>query len=447
MISALVDLNGLNALKGLHPLVADLEAAGIQVLGASEDRSKLVQDVVRHAPDVVICLDALPSDALFKATQAIADTAPCPVIVFTNDADVEHIAQAADCGIHAYVVNGYGQNRLRPLIHIAQARFKRERALQAQLTDLASRFEERKMVDRAKGILMHARQVSDDDAFQMLRTASMHTKQRLGQVSQHIIHSARFADAVNRAGQLRMLSQRLIKLQLLQLAGADLQGQGRMDGLLQDSVQRIDANLAGLGKNLSKPTFGDLLAEVSRGWSELKAALDAPGGRGTPGVAMAQQVMQLDQLAERLLDDAERLTNDLEHAGAAPPLHVLNVVARQRMWSQRYAKYALLSAMGAVGAGGSVASRNKAGLQEARAAFEQALNYLNDIPLTSAGIRASLEAGATHWKEMLEATALLGTGGEGGDAIERLATASEGVLDVFERLTADYEHSMQMLVG
>ena len=438
MTSALVDLNGLQTLKGLHPLVADLEAAGIKVLGVTEDRSKLVQDVVRHAPDVVICLDPLPGDPLFKATQAIAETAACPVIVFTNDATVEHIARAVECGVHAYVVNGYAQNRLRPLIHVAQARFQRERALQAQLADLAARFEERKMVDRAKGILMHARQVSDDDAFQILRTASMHSNQRLGQVSQHIIHSARFADAVNRAGQLRMLSQRLVKLQLLHIAGAG----SRVQTLLQDSVQRIEVNIAGLEKSLSKPTFGDLLGQVVRSWGELKGALDAAratgsDGRGSPD---PRQIMQLDTLAERLLDEAERLTNDLEHAGAAPPLHVLNVVARQRMLSQRFTKYALL---GAMGAGGGVASRNKSGMMASRAAFEQALNYLNDIPLTSIGIRASLESGAVHWKHMAEAAAQL----DGVEAVERLAVASEGVLDVFEQLTADYEHSMQMLVG
>ena len=430
MISALVDLNGLNATNGLHPLVADLEAAGIRVIGPSENRSKLVQDVVRHAPDVVICLDPLPGDALFKTTQAIAETAACPVIVFTNDADVDHIARAAESGIHAYVVNGYGQNRLRPLIHVAQARFQRERTLQAQVADLASRFEERILVDRAKGILMHARQLSDDDAFQILRTASMHSNRRLGQVSQHIIHSARFADAVNRAGQLRMLSQRLIKLQLLQLAGAGLQ----VRTLLADSVQRVDANIAGLAKTLSKPTFGDLLGEVVRGWGEFKTALE---GTATPD---ARHLMALDELAERLLDDSEKLTNDLEHAGAAPPLHVLNVVARQRMWSQRYAKFALL---GAGGVGVAVA-RNKAGMQEARAAFDQALNYLQDIPLTSTGIRASLASGSGHWKSMLEAADALK---DGGDAAQRLSDASESVLEVFELLTRDYERSLQMLMG
>jgi AmiR/NasT family two-component response regulator len=178
-----------------------------------------VQEVLRQSPDVLICHDALPGEDLFKLLQVVSDTAPCPVIVFTTDSDAAKITRAMEVGVHSYVVNGYGGQRLRPLIHLAQARFQREQALQEQIKDVASRLEERKVVDRAKGILMRARQVSDDDAFQILRTASMHTNQRLGQVSQHIIHSARFAEDVNRSGQLRMLSQRLVKLALLRLAG------------------------------------------------------------------------------------------------------------------------------------------------------------------------------------------------------------------------------------
>ena len=88
MTSALVFLNGP---KGASQLVADLEAAGIQVLAVTDNRSKLVQDVVRHAPDLVIGDDPLPGEALFKATQTILDTAPRPVIVFTSDSDVDHI--------------------------------------------------------------------------------------------------------------------------------------------------------------------------------------------------------------------------------------------------------------------------------------------------------------------------------------------------------------------
>ena len=428
MTSALVFLNGP---KGAPQLVADLEAAGIQVLAVTDNRSKLVQDVVRHAPDLVIGDDPLPGDALFKATQTLAETAPRPVIVFTSDTDADHIIRATESGIHAYVVNGYGANRLRPLIHLAQARFRQEQVLRGQLQDVSSRFEERKSVDRAKGILMRARQVSDDDAFQILRTASMHTNQRLGQVSEHIIHSARFAEGVNRAGQLRMLSQRLIKLYLLQLAGVQVKQQQER---LNDSVQRIDGNLALLGKSLSQPTFGDLLGQVVATWKQLKPAL-----QGAPRV---DQMAQIDGLAEALLQDAERLTASLENAGSVAPLQVLNMAGRQRMLSQRFAKYALLGVLGTSG-DASAMQRSETGMAESRAAFEQALSYLNTIPLTTPDIRSALDTAAVGWQHMLAgAVDARRPAGQ-----ERLASASESLLDVFEQLSAQYERSMQMLVG
>lgn len=428
MTSALVFLNGP---KGAPQLVADLEAAGIQVLAVTDNRSKLVQDVVRHAPDLVIGDDPLPGEALFKATQTLAETAPRPVIVFTSNNDADHIIRATECGIHAYVVNGYGASRLRPLIHLAQARFRREQALRDALQDVSSRFEERKSVDRAKGILMRARQVSDDDAFQILRTASMHTNQRLGQVSEHIIHSARFAEGVNRAGQLRMLSQRLIKLYLLQLAGVQAKQQQER---LKDSVQRIDGNLALLGKSLSQPTFGDLLEQVVATWKRLKPALQ--------GGPQAARVARIDELADALLQDAERLTASLENAGSVAPLQVLNMAGRQRMLSQRFAKHALLGVLGTPGDAG-VAQRSETGMAEARAAFEQALGYLNTIPLTTPDIRSALDTAAVGWQHMLAgAVDARRPAGQ-----ERLASASESLLDVFEQLSAQYERSMQMLVG
>ncbi|WP_332776422.1 type IV pili methyl-accepting chemotaxis transducer N-terminal domain-containing protein [Polaromonas sp.] len=431
MTSALVVLNGPT---GSHPLASDLEAVGIEVLGTINERSKLVQEVLRQAPDLVICYDPLPGEELFKALQIIGDTSPRPVIVFTSDGDADKITRATEVGVHAYVVNGYGQQRLRPLIHLARARFSREQALRAELLDVSSRFEERKMVDRAKGILMRARQVSDDDAFRMLRTASMQSNQRLGQVSQHIIHSARFAEDVNRSGQLRMLSQRLVKLALLQLAGVQV---AQVKERLKESVLRIDANLAALGKNLSQPTFGDLLGQVARTWAQLKQALQ--------GEPQAGHMTQMDELAEQLLQEAERLTSSLESAGAMPPLQVLNLAGRQRMLSQRFAKYALLEVVGSKAA----MQRNEAGMAESRAAFEAALRYLNEIPLTSKDIRAALDAAAVCWAQML-AGAAGASQSAGLDRIarmERLAVASEDLLDVFEQLSVHYERSMQMLVG
>ena len=425
MTSAVVYLNGT---PGSARLVPDLEASGIQVLGVVHECRQLVQEVVRHAPDLVIGDDPLPGEALFQVTQAMADISPCPVLLFTSDSDAGHLVRAIDAGIHAYVVNGYAASRLRSLIHLAQARFRREQALRNELLDLGSRLEERKTVERAKGILMHARQMSDDDAFQILRTASMHTNQRLGQVSQHIIQSARFAESVNRAGQLRMLSQRLVKLYVLQLAGVQVTQHKQR---LQDSMLRIDGNLALLEKNLSKPTFGDLLGQLVLTWTRLKQAL-----QGEPRVA---QLAQVNDIAETLLQEAERLTSSLENAGAVAPLHVLNMAGRQRMLSQRFAKYALLGVLGDA----TARQRSEAGMAGARAEFEQGLAYLHGLPLTTQDIRTTLDAAAAAWQHMLTGAA------ESRRPIgqERLANASETLLDVFDQLSAYYEHSMQMLLG
>ncbi len=427
MTSALVILNGP---AGPHPLAADLEAVGIEVLGSVQGCSKLVQEVLRQGPDVVICDDPVPGEELFKALALVGETSPRPVIVFTTDPDAGRIARATQVGVHAYVVSGYARQRLRPLVHLAQARFTREQALREEIRDIASRLEERKMVDRAKGILMRAREVSDEDAFKMLRTASMHSNQRLGQVSEHIIHSARFAEDVNRSGQLRMLSQRLVKLALLQLGGVQ---PAQVQLWLKDSVTRIDVNLAALGKSLSRPTFGDLLEQVQRTWSQLKPLL-----QGAPAVG---HMPQLDALAGHLLQQAERLTASLENAGAMPPLQVLNLAGRQRMLSQRFAKYALV---GMLGARAGMAP-DAQGLAQARAAFEEALGYLNHIPLSSREIRALLEAAAVSWAQMLAGSAPAGRA-EAPD-LEQVATASEELLDVFDQLSVHYGHSMQMLVG
>lgn len=416
-------------------LVADLENVGIEVIANTQDCSKLVQDVLKCAPDLIVCFDPLPGETLFRAIELLGETAPRPVIVFTTDGNADHIARAMQAGVHAYVVNGYGRERLRPLIHLAQARFARDQAMVADVRDAAGRLEERKVVERAKGILMRARQVSDDDAFQMLRTASMHTNQRMGQVSRHIIHSARFAEDLNRAGQLRMLSQRLVKLLGLQLAGVQ---RGQVIERLKESKLHIENNMSALGKSLSPATFGDLLGQVMHTWSRLRQALQQE--------PRASELGPVDELAELLLHEAERLTGSLQNAGAAPPLQVLNTAGRQRMLTQRHAKYALLCALG----GSALAARHEAGMAESRAAIDEGLLYLNQIPLTSPEIRTTLQAAADGWQQLLEAVEASrgATGGESQLAsLERIAVSSEALLEIFEQLTALYERSMQMLAG
>lgn len=412
---------------GTPSLAADLASVGIHVLGAT-DRRNVVRDAVRHAPDVLVWWESSLDDASLQALAALAATAPLPVVVFTADPDADRISRAIEAGVHAYVVNGYSVQRLRSVLHVAQARFRREQHLRTALDDVTHRFEERKLVDRAKGILMRATQMSEDEAFRLLRKMSMRDNQRVGQVSRHVIDAAHYADAVNRAGQLRMLSQRIVKLQALLCAGTEPAGSA---ALLAQSVQRIDGNLEHLGRALSKSTFGDLLDVVHAVWGPLKAGLGE--ARETTRLA------RLDDLAEGLLNGAERLTTSLEGAGLLTTLHVINVCGRQRMLSQRLAKQALLGTLLPDEAG----ENSRRGAARTVQEFEDTLTYLNQLPLSSADIRGSLESAGAAWQQLIDGLK------QADQPAGRLALAcgSEALLDAFERLTERYERSMQILTG
>src|SRR5438105_4717555 len=93
-------------------LVADLESVGIHVLGAVQ-RSSLVQEAARLAPDVVVAQEAVVSEGLLSAVTLLQACRPGPVVLFSSDPDVEKMARALAAGVHAYEVHGYGVQRLR----------------------------------------------------------------------------------------------------------------------------------------------------------------------------------------------------------------------------------------------------------------------------------------------------------------------------------------------
>lgn len=405
------------------PLRADLETVGIDVVGAAEVAT-MVSDVIRGAPDLVVCYESHPDDALFAGTAALSSAAPRPVVVFTSDPDADKIERATASGIHCYVINGYGLHRLRSVLHVAQARFRHDQLLRDELSDVQHRFNERKLVDRAKGILMRVRNISEDEAYRVLRSAAMAGKQRIGQVAQQVIDAARYAEAVNRSGQLRMLSQRLVKLYALMCAQVTPETTAR---LCRDSIEQIEANLAILGRTLSKPTFGDLLDAVLAPWGTLKAALaQAPS---------VERLAVIDALAERLLAQAEALTRTLETAGFAAALHVINVSGRQRMLAQRLAKLAIVASL-------APAMPGREAKKAAETAFTDGLAYLARIPLTSPEIRAALDAAVADWTRFRPALARAHDDG----ARAEIAGLSEALLAHFEKLTELYERGMQMLM-
>ena len=420
---------------GPQRLVHDLTHGGIQVLGVLDALPELMHQVVQSAPDVVIVEWPEPDDALFECTQALATMAPVPVLLFTDDSRTSAMERAVESGIHVYGVHGHDATRLEPLVRLAQVRWRHEQAGKRALQELSQRLDERKAVERAKGLLMQARQLSDDEAFRILRTVSMHANLRLGQVSQQILHSAHFAEAVNRAGQLRMLSQRLVKLYLLRVAEVQADAASRA---LADSLQRIELNLEWLSKKLTAPEAAGMLAPVLAQWSRLHTLLQRQ--------ARADLALDVDALAQQLLDAAESLTESLRRQGAVPTLQVLNIAGRQRMLSQRYVKYALLTLIGAQDMVPQAAALQAATQQ----AFAAGLDHLRAAPLSTPDIRQMLDRAQDTWRQMVELASCsheAATPAVLRERWERLFQGSESLLDALEQLFARYEHSLDLLLG
>jgi len=410
---------------GVPQLADDARRAGFEVLGVGEC-ANLVRDALRLQADAVLCWVPRPDDAFLEAIATLQAQQRIPLLVFTDDAAAEPMQRALQAGAGEWVVQGYAAHRLRPLVQLALARARHEGALRDRVAELTERLEERKLVDQAKGILMRASRVSEQEAFTLLRSASMQGNQRVGQVSRQVIDAARLAQAINQAGQQRMLSQRLVKLYALACSGTEVAGAA---ALMRESSARVEANLAGLQQTLSPETFGDLLEAARAGWAAMQAVLE----RRPDSKALAT----LDALAEAVLVQAETLVSALESSGLARTVGVVNLAARQRMLSQRMAKLALLAAQPGLSA--DMAPR----LELTRSEVDGGLAALGAAPLAGTEIAELLERGRAGWAALLQAVPRAGQAG-GRTA---LAASSEELLDTFERLTSAYQHSILVLMG
>lgn len=407
-----------------EPLRQGLADAGATVLAPTTCRM-LVQQAEALAPQQVLAWldDAAGMQALADALQAWKGVPPCAVAIAGAALPGEAHAALVALGMHAWAPRDAAL--LPGLLVRAQARFAREAALRTELENVRTRMDERKWVDRAKGLLMSARGIGEDEAFGLLRGAAMHANLRLGEVSRSVIEAAQWAEAINRAGQLRMLSQRLVRVAAQLLGGVEAQ---RARVLRTQSAERVQQNLDHLSALGLTGTGAQALAEAQHAWTGLSAALSA---RATaPGLAEA------DARAERLLAAAEALTEALEASGARRALRIVNICGRQRMRAQRLAKDALLASML-----GEPAARAR--LAPTMDAFEAALAELEHAPLGTAEIRAALASARDEWLRLVG-------GVRAADSPEGRATlvrASDALVDSFERLTASYEHSLQVIMS
>lgn len=426
------------ALADAQALVGCLQAAGLAASGPLPCHM-LVREVVRLAPEAVLVLAPAVDAPLHAALALLAGSAARPVLLATAAAPPADLQPWLDLNLVAWLPAAPAADVVAAALPLALARFARDQAQQQALAGALARLDERKWVDRAKGVLMRAQQLSEDDAFALLRTASMQANLRVGEVSRSLIEAAQAADAINRAGQLRMLSQRHVKALALRAVA-----RGRVEDTLVETAQRLQRHLDWLGKLSLPPAVASLLDATRAAWAALQQTAQPVATPGGPraGLAWPALLAETDALAETLLAQADALTAALEAASGRRHLQVVNLSGRQRMLAQRLAKQALLAGL----LPGPQAAAHAAAAAQTVREFEAALAALEQAPLATDAIRAALAQARGQWQRLLDGL----RGSDGPDATAgraALARESEALVASFEQLTSLYEHSMQVLLG
>jgi AmiR/NasT family two-component response regulator len=413
-------------------LARQLEAEGL-ALAATSPCHMLVRESVRLAPEAIVIASPVVDAPLLDALHLMDGSTRRPVLLFSpalDDGDA--LAAVLDAGVQEVSAEPCSADLVRRLLPRARARFERDERLRRAMNDALARLDERKWIDRAKGVLMSARQLSEPDAFALLRTASMQANLRVGEVSRAVIEAAEAADAVNRAGQLRMLSQRIVKALALVQMGVE---RGAAELQLQESRARAQANIDRLAGLSLDGALQSLREATASAWEALDQAVHAAQQDRTASV----DIPAVDGLAHGLLEAAEQLTTALQRLHGRHSLEVVNLAGRQRMLSQRVAKQALLAGWLAGAAGDAAAAAAMASVAE----FDAALQQLERSPLAGDDIRASLAVARGQWQRLLQGV----RAASAREGRVTLARESEALLQSFEHLTSQYEHSMQVLLG
>jgi two-component system, response regulator / RNA-binding antiterminator len=141
-------------------------------------------------PDVIIIDIENPNrdmmEHMFQLTRMISR----PIAMFVDRSDTAAIEAAVDAGVSAYVVDGLKKERIKPILDMAVSRFNAFSRLQRELAEARNALEERKVIERAKGILMKMRGLSEEQAFALLRQTAMNEKKKLADIAQSVVTAA-----------------------------------------------------------------------------------------------------------------------------------------------------------------------------------------------------------------------------------------------------------------
>ena len=152
-----------------------------------DDTSHLLARIYAIDPDVILIDLENPSRDVLEAMFQVSRAVRRPVAMFVDQSDAASIEAAVDAGVSAYIVGGLRKERVQNILDLCISRFNAFARLQDELDRAKSALEERKVIDRAKGILMKLKGLTEEEAYVLMRSTAMREKKKIGEIAQSIL--------------------------------------------------------------------------------------------------------------------------------------------------------------------------------------------------------------------------------------------------------------------
>jgi response regulator NasT len=160
---------------------------GFSVVCRLASAQGLIKNVEIHQPDIIIMdLESPDRDTLENMT-VLNQHNPKPVIMFSDEGDSQVISQAVQAGVSAYIVDGLNPHRVKPILDVAIARFREYQALRKELQQTQNQLADRKVIDKAKGLLMKTKGLDEEQAYHAMRKMAMDQSKPLVDIAKNIL--------------------------------------------------------------------------------------------------------------------------------------------------------------------------------------------------------------------------------------------------------------------
>lgn len=168
-------------------IVETLTGAGFDVVGEAGDGEEAVKLALELEPDVCVMDVKMPKMDGITAAEKILKELSCAIVMLTAFSQTELVERASEAGAMAYIVKPFGPADLIPALEIALSRHAQIESLESEIADISERFETRKRVDRAKGLLMERMEMTEPEAFRWIQKTSMDRRLSMREVADAVI--------------------------------------------------------------------------------------------------------------------------------------------------------------------------------------------------------------------------------------------------------------------